>query len=611
MIRKIITIIFVLLSLYLISNRFTFTVQAQPVMLQGGPPAGDDGQAPAPQMWRCLKAEQEGGRTRIPPPEVNVILTGYGFPPKQDIYIVLCAAPTADRGGPRDNYNCTTGNSKYDRLIFGSDMTKSIDPLAFQVPLGSIPNSTIQTNYGKVDIKAHVTNAHGHRNYAFFGVTIDEPKIVATDSAATIQYATFRFAQDPMNCISIRWDPYGRVFDSQSLEPIKGVNVSLLNERKQLVIQRGLINPQKTETDGVFNFFVAIKEGGTRTFLLNPVPLPPLTHTFTATPNLHPNYSKAYYDIYKPDELIVEAAGNPEHRDIPLDPGENAPFTSAPVSITKSSVKIGKFIRFEGTISHPLSIVTLVGKNSGKEIARVNADKNGDWEILIPIKSIPPNEALKIVIIKVDITTLSRNSKNNSLAKSILQYLLDMFGRPFNVSAQVTDQTAASDEFQPITTYIEGYARDKNGDTLPNARVNIKLEMSDGVYFQTTTDETGYFYISPDNLPVFTYYLEFLVPNSTEVVKIYPAEFAQENEQYLSENNINLMAGTRKGQSLIPTTPSTPTPISANPQGVQSTSSRDQLNMILTVVILIFLLGIVGGVLLYIKKKEAQSGNLS
>lgn len=599
MTKKIISALFVLISLYFISNKFAVPVQAQA------------DQAPAAQMWRCLKAQQTGGRTRVPPPEVDMILTGFGYPSLHDIYIVLCAAPTADRAGQARNYNCTTGNKDYDRLIFGSNLTNSIAPLAFEVPKGSNPNQVIQTTFGKVDVLSHVSNARGHRNYAFFGVTIDEPTITATDSASSIQYATFRFAQDPMNCISIRWDPFGRVFDSQSLEPIRGVNVSLLDKNKQLVIQRGLANPQRTETDGVFNFFVAIKQGGQKLFYLNPVPLPPLTHIFTDAPNLHPNYSKAYYDIYKPDEQILETAGDPEHRDVPLDSGSNPPFTSNPVSMTKASVKIGKFTRYEGTISHPLSIVTLVGKNSGKEIARVNADRNGDWEILIPNKNIPQNEALKIVIIKVDITTLVNKPKNNSLAGSVYQFLLRLIGNPFKVSAQVTGTTGSNDEFQPISTYLEGYVHDKNGEIIPNAIVKIKLEMSDGIYYQTAADENGYFSIAPENLPIFTYYLEFLPPNSATVIKVDPADFAQDNQDYLDSNNIDLMAATKNGQSLIPTSPVKPTPVATETQASDNNKfAGNNLNVILTVVMLVVLLGVVGGILLYIKKKETQSDNL-
>ena len=605
MTKKFITILFAIFFLLFISNKFTTSVQGQ---VDPGAIA---------QLWRCLKAEQVGQKSRIPPPEVDVMLTGVGFPSLHDIYVVLCAAAQKNNNPKAPtNYQCTTGNKEYDRLIFNANRINSIAPLSFEVPKGSVPNQKIQAAYGKVDLVSHMSNAEGHRKYAFFGVTINEPKLVSEDQASTIQYATFQFEQDPAKCLSIRWDPYGRVFDSQSLEPISRVRVSLLDRNKQLVMMPGLFNPQTTEADGLYNFFVYIKEGGKKAFYLNPVPLPPLPHTFTATPNLHPNYVKAYSDIYKPDELIIEESGIPEHRDIPLDPGTSSPFRSNPVSMSIASVKIGKFTRYEGSISHPLSIVTLVGKISKNEIARANADKNGDWEILIPNNKIPQNEPLKVEIIKVDLTTLTRKDPNNYFAKSAYKFLLRLIKSALplinKVSAQDTTPTDSNSEFQPILSYVEGYAYDQSGNIIANATVKVMLDMTDGVYYQTTADENGFFSIAPENLPIFSYRLEFTSPNSTNPVRTSTAEFAQKNQDHLTTNNIDLMAAIKNGESLIPTSPPSPTPIVTNetPAAGRSTFAGNRFNLMLIVIVLIVLLGVAGGILLYLKKKESQTDNL-
>ncbi len=611
MIKKFITILFAFFFCLFISNKFTHSVQGQ---------VDQVGEAPPAQLWRCLKAAQVGQKTRLPPPEVDVILSGVGFPSLHDIYVVLCAPAKTTLS----NYKCTTGNKQSDRLIFGSDMTNTIAPLTFEVPKGTSPPQSIQASYSKVDLVAQMNNAEGHVSYAWFGVTINEPKLVSQARADTIQYATFQFQQDPAKCVSIRWDPYGRVFDSQSLEPIRGVRVSLWDKNKQLVIQRGLNNPQRTETDGVFNFFVAIKPGGQRIFYLNPLPLPPLTHTFIADPNLHPNYEKAYSDIYKPDEQIVETFGNPEHRDIPLDPGSSPPFRSDPRSMSVASLRIGKWNRYEGVISHPLSIVTLVGKNSGQEIARTSADKNGDWEILVPSANIPQSEPLKISIIKVDLTTLvRRNSPGNSSSRSAYQFFSHLIQRALSflnpdligVNGKVSAQdigSAGDAEFQPILLYIEGYAQDQNGNVMPNATVNVKLEMSDGLYYQTTADANGFFSVPPENLPIFNYYLEFVSP-ATGSIRMTTSEFVEKNQNHLSANNVDLMAATKNGQSLLPQSPTSPTPNATNLTPGDSNKSiiaGNKLNLILTVIALVVLFGVAGGVLMYIKKKQSDADNL-
>ncbi|MBI4009051.1 carboxypeptidase regulatory-like domain-containing protein, partial [Candidatus Roizmanbacteria bacterium] len=376
---------------------------------------------------------------------------------------------------------------------------------------------------------------------------------------------------------------------------------------KLLVILKGLLNPQKTEVDGQFNFSVAIKPGTTRTFYLDPIPLAPLTHTFTATPNLHPNYSKAYSDLYKPDEAIVEAAGIPEHRDIPLDPGGGAPFRSTPEVITIDSVNFGSQTRYEGTISHPLSIVTLVGKNS-QEVARATADKNGAWEIVLDNAKIPQDSSLQVNIIKVDITTLASKSKNTNLAafKNFVTKFLQNVGF-LNGQVLAQDTTA---EFQPILSYVEGYAYDSSGQVIPNAIVKIKLEMSDSVYYQTNADEKGFFTLLSRNLPILTYYLEFTHPVSGKSTVMSTSEFVQKNQSYLAENNVNLMTASKNGQSVNPTIPVTNTQSQNLAPTVPVASTNSQLNLILTLVVLVVILGVAGGVLLYIKKKETQPTNL-
>ena len=267
-------------------------------------------------------------------------------------------------------------------------------------------------------------------------------------------------------------------------------------------------------------------------------------------------------------------------------------------------------------ISHPLSIVTLVGKISKNEIARANADKNGDWEILIPNNKIPQNEPLKVEIIKVDLTTLTRKDPNNYFAKSAYKFLLRLIKSALplinKVSAQDTTPTDSNSEFQPILSYVEGYAYDQSGNIIANATVKVMLDMTDGVYYQTTADENGFFSIAPENLPIFSYRLEFTSPNSTNPVRTSTAEFAQKNQDHLTTNNIDLMAAIKNGESLIPTSPPSPTPIVTNetPAAGRSTFAGNRFNLMLIVIVLIVLLGVAGGILLYLKKKESQTDNL-
>ena len=280
-----------------------------------------------------------------------------------------------------------------------------------------------------------------------------------------------------------------------------------------------------------------------------------------------------------------------------------------------ASVKIGKFIRYEGNISHPLSIITLVGKNSNNELARTNADKNGDWEILIPISKIPQNERLRVEIIKVDLTTLTRNKPGNSFFGQIQRCLLRLVRvvPPLinkKVSAQDSGSVDNTAEFEPILSYVEGYAYDQNGNVIPNATVKVILDMTDGVYYQTTADENGFFSIAPESLPIFNYHLEFTSPNSTSAVRTSTSEFAQQNQDHLTVNNLDLMAAIKNGESLIPTSPPSSTPIGTAGPAERPRLTDNRYNFLLMMIVLIVLVGVVGGILLYLKKKESQTDNL-
>ena len=62
---------------------------------------------------------------------------------------------------------------------------------------------------------------------------------------------------------------------------------------------------------------------------------------------------------------------------------------------------------------------------------------------------------------------------------------------------------------QPLPSYIEGYASDKNNQIVPNAIIQIRLKNGNGIYYQTTADANGYFFIASKNLPTATLNLEF------------------------------------------------------------------------------------------------------
>src|SRR3989338_1695352 len=611
MLKKMLPVFIILLF---ISSTFIGTVQAQ------------TGPAKDKRVWRCLKAEQVGGKTKRPPVDADVNVSGPKNPGSKfpsdpntydGVYIVLVVPPKSQKDKPHDKTKTiqSTGNAEFDKKLFNTDFTGKLAALGltFELPKGATSNQKVQATDGSVSFQVHLKNAQGHTNYGFYGVTINEavttaPTEVSQQSGSTLKYGTIDFGEnntgDPEDCESIRWDPYGRVFDSRSLEPIPEVKVKLLDESKKLFsgFDFPLPNPQTTEADGMFNF--PVPPG---TYYLA-IATKPSTHEFTSNPNLHKNYKKAYSDIYKPDEPIDEAEGKPEHRDIPLDPGTNLPLHFPIEMITYDVVKLGQSTKYEGIVSHPLSKVSLIGKKSKKVYATVDANAQGEWEIILSDSQTPQDEKLVITPKKVDITKLS-------LENSILQKLASLLQFEANtlvssVYAQETSPAEAEGQeisVDPILPYIEGYAYDVNGKIIPNAQIKVRVDWSGQVYFETKADGTGFFGIEPKYLPIFAYNLEFISPTNSQSTTMTTSGFVEKNQQYLQENKINLMAVTKDGKSLYPTVPPPTGSENISPTGVPSTNAAQSGNAVLIVVILVLLVVTVGIVIMYMMKKKDMS----
>lgn len=517
------------------------------------------------QAWRVLTPRKTSNTTAE--------LTGSGFPVDRDIYLVHCV----DTGEGR---RCTTGNAQHDLLLAIGGMRSMVELQ------GPNPMRTTDGNI-KVNVKALVADG---TPLGFFGVTIGETVLVSGERGDTLQYGTFRF--EPMvQTVQFRADPFGRVFDSQSLEPVSGVQVRILDQLSpENLADATPENPTTIGADGTFNFLVF---EGTYYLRLKPATHP--RHKFTASPNLHPNYTQAYFDLYKPDEGIDEKPPTLEHRDIPLDPGTNQPARSEVVLINYGQMAIGSKTEYGGKISHPLSIVALVGEKSGQEIARTSADNFGFWQITLRNADVPQDEALKVKLIKVDLTTGQEVTKEGVFS-TLVDKLLSLISK--KASAQTKEAV-----FPPILRYVEGYAYDKAGNPIGNAEVRVKLAMSDGVYFRTSADENGHFIIMPQYLPLFEYYLEFIRPNTTTPIRYSPTEFVEANRDYLQASNINLMTASVNNQSVVPVAEGKAPEEAIEEEAIspQTQSNRAQLLALLLLILGLTVGGL--GLFLYYKKK--------
>jgi hypothetical protein len=526
----------------------------------------------------------------------KVSLTGSEMPTNEKMYIVDCM-PTAN------NFVCTTGSKTWDDLL---NITTA-NPQSFSVDQGNPYTLT----KGVLNLTANVEMGSGTTHFFVATILIDTSAVDA--QSKSIKLSTFNFNdQDLSRCTSATspnafaasaaGDPYGRIFDAKSLEPISNVSISIQDQNKQNINIPLLVNPQIVKNDGVFNFVV---EPGT--YYLNP--RIPSGYTFANTVNINSNYTKAYSQILSsPNEAVIEKSiKNPEHRDIALDPGTKAPFRSTPTKIDYGTMRNGTDMVVLGRVSHPLSIIEFV--QGSKVIGKTTATKYGIFKVTIKNNLIQPDIAIDVSITKVDLTTNGNlSTKKNSLFDNLFISLKSIIDP--QVFAVISNKSVFT--IDPIPSYLEGLAYDKVSNVVPNAIISIKLKNSNRIYYQTKADEKGAFKILPSDLPVFAYSIEIKNPKTNVITKQTITEFATKNKEYLNDNKINLITAVKNGKSLISKTQTSVVKNQANnlvasPSEKKSKAMEDPNSIMFTILVLFAIMIVIGITLYFLYKNNAHN----
>lgn len=166
---------------------------------------------------------------------------------------------------------CTTGNSNLDRQVLGTD-NFSLNKAAFgydffgffqQNGLSQAANP-IQTpangNIGSYEWESTTKDTLGR---VFLALNFHQGS-APSGNQNTQQQGTLSFEPANKNCIMIRWDPEGKVFDSYTLEPLQNVQLALFKKNENNLfgivngndLLGGIVNPVKTSKEGSFSFSV-------------------------------------------------------------------------------------------------------------------------------------------------------------------------------------------------------------------------------------------------------------------------------------------------------------------------------------------------------------------
>lgn len=352
------------------------------------------------------------------------------------------------------------------------------------------------------------------------------------------------FNEVDKDCLAIRWDPYGRVFDSQTLEPVPVQTVSLLKKRgdgsftildPSEVLGGNIINPQTTEEDGFFSFVVAdgtykLDVVGART-----------TFPVTDLTSIYSTYNAVYSEIYPAEmgEEIVQA-GAIQHRDIPVSVS-GAPTDNPPklMEYSLTARPLRKKVIVEGRTSHPFTKLTFwtfipeAGnpKGPGNMVYRMTSDRWGEFKAVISTADFDVNNGEyfgKVVMTKTDLRQLAKNNVLLSAVSKLFDWLTG------GVKAQSNTESSEF-SFEPIPTYLKGYAYGSDKSVIPNAVVEIYVKNSTIPYYQTAADENGLFEISSENIPTVPYDIQFKSTGGA-ANKESTTDYIVQNGNYIASN---------------------------------------------------------------------------
>lgn len=385
-----------------------------------------------------------------------------------------------------------------------------------------------------------------HNNVSFWGLQFasDIASSSATPSqtpvgSTALKLASFTGAGAPgipegaiANCTTISWDPYGRIIDSFTLEPIRDVLVSLKNPNSNNVLQLTknpndptFRNPFSTNSQGGFNF--AVTPG---TYYLYPehpdfiFPIQDQAVQNQAVSNLrlfdplgeYITLDKTNSKLYlNPQEAIVEIAGITQRRDLIMQP-KHPNYAGSPVElISVSNLRQGIQQLVKGIVSHPKSIIKAV--INGKIIGQTEADYQGNFTLLVDEELIPANaQEFKIVPEKVPLVKTTSS-----------------------ITTPIPEKSEAQ-TFKLIPAVLSGFIFNQDYQVLPNTKVEVVLEnLTNLAYSTTNSNAQGFIALPYQNLPPSAFLLK-VYPVSQSPFLLTISQFLKLNTVYLEESGVNL-----------------------------------------------------------------------
>lgn len=452
-----------------------------------------------------------------------------------------------------DSFTCTTGNAAEDQKLFGTNNMASLQSAynyssEFFDVSGDTPKKMSQpiTQDNTTAEIEWITRAGNTSSIFMLAYSKDSSRAPNLDALGGQQQATLSF-QDGCQLVH---DPFGRVFDSLTLEPLPGVDVTLTKKMTDGSFKKvtqsdisaspqigTITNPQKTIADGVFSFFVP--DG---TYRLSPEKdgyvFPAGTMNYAA--------SEFYINLYQGEDIVQQ--GKIEQRDIPMQPVDEvqaiAYARQNPITVIDHFETLDKernTYTIEGRVSHPRASIIIYAQVPNKrkpgtmvrtrELARTEADEYGQFKILIDTSTLKRGEIIgELEAKKKPVPNLQGATEKTNPLSGVIQFLTSFM----QVEADERGSDTTVVQLNPILNYVEGYAVTEGGQILPGATVGVYLQSSNKPMYETTADESGFFRIYSEYLPSIPYELRFNGLSDSQA-SIRTAAFIAENSAIDSE----------------------------------------------------------------------------
>lgn len=487
--------------------------------------------------------------------------------PGTPAYVFVCIGGNPSEAG----INCTTGNDDRDYQAIGLRNNSALGGAYGYNFEGMNPPTnpvTPDAGGGVGKIIWHDSTSQGQ---ARIWMVLQEyhPGTDNAGGAGGLQNGDFSFETAKKKCVVIGWDPFGRVFDPTTLEPVMGAVVTLYynpnfedpskpQDFVKMYLGEGK-NPVTTKVDGVFNFLTVNGEyklqvdGGIA----------------KSKSDLHQNYKNIYFDdkkIYNDDiiyladtgktdmgKVIIEKDGA-QLRDIPIYPSKG---TNTLPEVMETIITAGAGdLNIQGRVSHPFTVIVpqkeRVYTDTTKKSEVIDIDSKGYTSETVATLKDPflfsvtidqtmfentPEYVEKfygVVPQKTDLT-LARRNTDNSFIGQVKRTINTFLTKYFFVQAATRGKAVRIDS---IPSYLEGYAYDATGKIIPKATVGIYLKGSQKSYYTTQADVDGHFQIGSEFIPPFNYDLRY-GKLTGETVTVSTSKYLVDNHVFLAKNNIS------------------------------------------------------------------------